>query len=333
MSIYKKVFTDSLKNVWYNPKYWLFGLFAIFFGGSIELELFDNFFNQSKNVYVDLTSSSFGGFFNPAVLSKIPAAAMNDFGMFAKMSFLFIAFCIFLAIIVVLEILAQLVIINKVYQSRKNKQLVDGLSETYTQLIKANVDKLWPVISINIVYKAFVFLLFIVVGLPVILTANNPVFWSDVIYILLFVLILPVAIVGAMILRYATVYIKVKSMTIKTAIVAAWDLFKKNWLLTIEMSLLLFFLTILASLAVVMLILALSIPYYFLSLVIGLILPQQFALLLVGLFIVIAFVVFMIGASMISTFNIAVWTNLFSEIENKPKDGKIAQIVNKFRNR
>ena len=133
-----------------------------------------------------------------------------------------------------------------------------------------------------------------------------------------------------MLLRYATIYIKIKNQAIKEALVNAWELFKKNWLLTSEISILMFFFTVIASLLVIVLIMSLSIPYYFLSLALSFVLPQQFALVLVGLFLLIAFIIFIVGAAMISTYNIAIWTNLFSEIENKPKEGKIAQVLNKL---
>ena len=330
MSIYKKVFVDSLKNVWYNPKYWVFGLFAIFFGGTVELELFDSFFSQSRNIFFDLSSSSFGLFLNPAVLSKIPEAASADAGYFAKLLFIFLVFAVIMAVIIILAVLAQLVIINKVYQGKKNKQLVDVNKESYKELLMSNIDKLWPAISLNVLYKVFIVILFIIIGLPIIITANNPVFWTDVVYMLLFIVLLPVAIVSSMLLRYATIYIKIKNQAIKEALVNAWELFKKNWLLTSEISILMFFFTVIASLLVIVLIMSLSIPYYFLSLALSFVLPQQFALVLVGLFLLIAFIIFIVGAAMISTYNIAIWTNLFSEIENKPKEGKIAQVLNKL---
>ena len=129
-------------------------------------------------------------------------------------------------------------------------------------------------------------------------------------------------------MKYAIAYVVINKYKVEQAIAQSWRLFKENWLISFEMAVILFFINLLAGLAIVLAILTLAVPFVFL----GLIFYYAFSLIGSWLIAILAFASFLFivvtfGAAL-AVFQIASWTGLFLELDKNGGVSKLVRVVN-----
>lgn len=129
-------------------------------------------------------------------------------------------------------------------------------------------------------------------------------------------------------MKYAIAYVIIYKSKTGQALKQSWRLFKGNWLISLEMAVMLFFINLLVGLAVVLAILALAVPFLFLGLIF------YYALAAVGSWLIVALaftsfllIVVVVGAAL-AVFQIASWISLFMELDKNRGVSKLARIVN-----
>ena len=112
-----------------------------------------------------------------------------------------------------------------------------------------------------------------------------------------------------------------------SSIVAGWKLFRDNWLVSLEMTFILFAISIIGSLAIILAVMIMAIPVallYILSVVFGSF-PIFLAVLVLGVLISIAVVV--IGGSILTVVQTTAWVSLFTQlIGNKAPSSKLERV-------
>ena len=180
--------------------------------------------------------------------------------------------------------------------------------------------------ALNILVKAVVYLILLAISLPVIFSAGSVS--ANLFYILALIMAVPLAIILSFIAKYAIAYVIIYKSKVDQAIKQGWRLFKANWLVSIEMAITLFFISILVGLAIILVILTLAVPFLFL----GLIASYFFSAAASWLIAVLAFAsfLFMVVASgaALSVFQITAWTSLFLELDKKKGTSKLIRLVN-----
>lgn len=163
------------------------------------------------------------------------------------------------------------------------------------------------------------------------MTATLPSISADLLYLLLFVVVMPFCLALSLMVKYALVYIFARQQRLWPALAAAWRLFKKSWLITVETSFMLFLFTVIFTFAVLFIISALAIPLYFITVFLALVVQPQLYVVFYPLLILIALVLFVLSGSVWSAFYTVTWTNLFVEVESGAGESKIVRLINKFR--
>lgn len=327
MSLYKKIFGQALKITWHNRFFWLLGFLTIFFGGTIELEFIDNFFG-SKNVFYDLTSFSAGGLFKPEIITSIN----NNFSGFFTLILVLLGFILLLALILLAAVIGQIILSNRVYKLNKTNLIIDTQGAGVKKLINEHREQIVPVAIVNIAYKALVYLSFLLIALPIFFNSNNQSLAMDILFILTFIIFMPLAIIGGMISKLAVTYLAVYQTTIKEAVVKAFGMFKKNWLVSVETSFSLFVFSIIGTLAILFLINGASLPIWALTVFLSTSVSVNLFYPLLGLSIILMFIAFFILSSILSTFYTVSWVNLFCEFDkNGEPKGKIVRMFEKLK--
>jgi len=191
--------------------------------------------------------------------------------------------------------------------------------------IEKGTEKFWPVLGVNIFSKIIIYGIFF--GLSLLFLWGSPYhsqLTTDILYIVLFIIFIPVALVVAFILKYAICYAVVEDKGFLESIKEGWDLFIRNWLVSLEMALILFFVTFVASAIVIILTFLIAIPFYFLlNLLVFVSAELSFWFMTVGMVLLAVFVAFM--GAIITTFKVSSWTNLFLQLRSKK--GGVSKIL------
>jgi len=138
-----------------------------------------------------------------------------------------------------------------------------------------------------------------------------------ILYFIFFIILFAVALILAFITKYAIAFIVLKNKSLTDSIISAWTLFKNNWLVSLEMTFILFAISIIFSLAIILSVMIAAIPMALLF-ILGLWFNWFFLYVLANiLFIVLALAIVVIGGSFLTVFQTTAWVHLFTQLNSK----------------
>ncbi|MBA3047329.1 hypothetical protein KKC83_01830 [Patescibacteria group bacterium] len=328
---YRKILKQSLEINWRNKYLWFFGLFAVLLGAGGEYEvLFRGLTGDMNQGFLQSAGRIIQtGLFSKSALTNIGFLIANDAAHFA---ILLLAGLIILALfcfLVFTAIVSQAAIVNNSAAIIKGKHKAKlGVKDGALSGIK----NFWPVFGLNAIAKLAVFLAFFFVSLPVILTANQaaaPI--ANSVYFIIFIILIPLAIVFSFIIKYAVAYVVISGSGFKASIKNGWELFVKNWLVSVEMAFILFMINLLAGLALGLAILTLAIPFVLMAFIFY----KFFAAVGFGLIVVLGFIFILLAiiltGACLASFQISSWTSLFIALAGKGGTSKIARMAERVR--
>jgi len=325
MSLYKSVFKDSLKLTWKNKYFWFLGVFTIFFSSSVEIDMFDNFFGPNRNYLSNYKAILENNMIKGGFVTGLKNWIENDAGSFYRMLLFALAFLAVFLILLIISSIAQIIITgHSASLIKAGNNLKNPKRFNFLENLKKIKSIITPVAIINFCLKLMVNITLIIIALPMIISQSNAVNW---LYIILFVILFPAAIIIAFITRYIASYIIIYGQNFKQAFKNGFFLFKANWLVSAEMSLMLFLVNIFGSLAVIFIILAIANPLWFLGILINQYIYKGGFYVILAISYVIFFALFALGASLLAVFNISSWTNLFLKLDKTGGESKIVRTL------
>jgi hypothetical protein len=320
MFSYRQILRNAFKISWKNKYLWFFGIFASFLSIGSEYQILWRSLSQQASLkwYAGWANFLDTGIFTGKSLVAIGQLfAANPGKMIALLIFLLIVLGVAIAVIW-LAVASQVAIVSnseKIIKNRKDKAEVgmhDGL--------RAGSNNFWSVFGLNLFSKIIINIVVILITLPLLFTAINKSA-GHIIYIILFVLLIPVAIAISLLMKYAITYVILKKQKMFAALKNAWNLFLANWIISLEMALLLFVISFLATLAILLASLIIAVPFIILATsFFHLLSMSAFWVMVILAFIVITVFIILSGA-WLSTFQVIVWTNLFMQL-NSAKGGE-----------
>lgn len=322
------LYRPVLKRAWEITKkfkpLWLFGLFAALvsaggeyemiyraFSGSSQDGIVNNFIGGLQSGWAEGAKLATGDFWgNLWQLTKIAPDSM------LMVVFLFLLILILFVFFVWLAVSAQIALIKGASLANKNKKMSWHEGFTFAN------SNFFPVLGVVAVLKVILFALFLVLGWELWLTSSLGI-WGTIIYIISFIFFVLVVLVISFVLKYQVLYLTLKKQGFVTAFKSAWRLFVANWLVSLEMSLIMLGIYLVAS-ALTLLLITLSagipiiiIPFYLLSinLVIKIIISILAALLaLIGVIFITATV---------TVFQWSGWVALFERLDSGDEASKL----------
>ena len=330
MSLYRNILKQALNITWRYKYLWLFGLFASLLGSGGEYKIINNISsgNTGKNVLPNFASLSETGVFNKETLNNLVQLFKTD------MTSMIIILAVGLIVLAIAAVLIWLMIISQATLVNDSGAIINGKKKKNN--IKASFiagkKKFWPVLGLNIIIKIVIGLIFILISLPIILAATKAISSLAVYsYIILFILFIPIAITLSFITKYAIAYVVIKGQTAIESIKSGWELFTKNWLVSIEMAFIIFFINFLISLGTILLIFTLATPFIFLALVLSQLTTfMAFSLTIITMKIIF-FAIIILSGTLLTTFQTVAWTDLFLKLINKGGKSKIIRLVEKLK--
>ncbi|MFH1536844.1 MAG: hypothetical protein ABID45_02560 [Patescibacteria group bacterium] len=318
MTFYKNILGSAYQMTKKHKFLWLFGFFVVLLGengGEYEFyirhtqKLFqeDNIFNP----YFWLTSRW-------EVLYNQITSFVAATGVLGYFLLFILALALLLVIYFVMVSQASIVKTTDLAANNKKVSLFASIS-----LVRK---KVFSILGLNIILKGIIYTVFLLIGLPLlslIASSGNQDYFT--LYLILgFVILFPIIIVSSFLTKYAINFIVLKEEKFLSSIVKAWKLFIKNWLITLEMALVIFVLNIAISLLIIVLLFVVLSPFLYFSILNSNTLVSS-APLAAFLYIVPIIVIALIAlvGSMFSAFQWSAWTILFDSLVREPKQARI----------
>ncbi len=306
MTLYRSILKRAWFNAWQNKYLWFFGLFAAFFtntgfylvfGKALSGEFTKNPFPMVSNIV---------GFFSADGFSDLGrSAAESPFSLFMIMLIYMVFICLFLFIIW-LSMVSQAGLVNNLAQLMSNKK-----TDLNTGM-KVGSNRFWPVFAVNLFLKVILYLGFLLISLPFIMGVFTQTSLIDnLIFVLSFIVYISLGIILSFIIKYSIAYFVIKENSLFDGIKSAWSLFIKNWLISIELALILALIDFVISFLMFVVILIITVPFVFMAILLGTwgSIFGFWLLMLVALFIAIAIICF--ERAILTVFQISAWTDLF----------------------
>ncbi|MFA6514022.1 MAG: hypothetical protein WCT50_01860 [Patescibacteria group bacterium] len=324
MFSYRSILKQAWNIAWKHKYLWLFGLFASIAAasGSFEYQLLASSFQSSalENSYYHingllLAGKVIGGFF---------------IGLFNLFSYDILTIINTLTVIIItltliisfvwLSISCQgaLVISVKKLLAPKKREAVLNIKEN---LVKGH-QNFWPVLGLNVLIKLLIGLTLFVMGVPLLFLSIDGSIYLAFIYTLEFIIFTPIAIALALIIKYAIAYKVLDNETFSASLKKSINLFANNWLVSLEMGIILFIISFIVGLVLLVLIAIFIFPYIIFAANYGL------AWLIIFLLILSLILILLVG-SLLTTFQISSWTSLFLELKAGRGEAKLERAFKK----
>ena len=319
MQLYRNILKQGLKISWQNKYLWFFGLFAALLGNTNEYEiLFGGLSNETgQNFFAGFSRIAETGIFSKQSLSGIgQIMAENPLS-------LLLLLIIGLVMLALSAFLVWLMIISQAALVNNSAKIITNKKHNFQNGAVSGMKNFWPVFGLNAISKFVVYLVFALLGLSFIATLKP-------IYIFIFIIFIPIAIALSFMIKYAIAYVVIRGSGFKDSIKQGWQLFARNWLISLEMAFLLFAITFLVGFALIIVFGSLNTIFAFLTVVFGKFLPAfGFWLFVVIRSLFILAITVFIGA-ILTSWQIASWTGLFIELTGKGGTSRIARMFGKL---
>ncbi|HTX86579.1 MAG TPA: hypothetical protein VMC41_00750 [Candidatus Nanoarchaeia archaeon] len=321
MFLYRDILKKSLSITFSHKNLWFFGIFAALVGGVGQYTMS---FSQATEDWTTNVFSALALFFGQNANGNIFADLVRLFKSDLVSALIFSAFILIVIVVSLfllwLAIVSQGGLVNnsaRIIKANGKREIVpirDGLDE--------GIAKFWPILGFDLITAALTCFFAALVGLPLVFmtaAAGGSIFF---LYVLLFMIFIPLALIISFVTRYAINYSVIKNRKFIDAFLDAWRLFGKYWLVSIEMALILFMIDFLFVFVLALLILVLAIPYLFLARILSLAFFvalgagnfSQIALT-AGLFL--ALIIIILGGAVITVFKTVAWTDIFINLVDK----------------
>jgi hypothetical protein len=323
--VYRPIFKKAWEITKQNRFLWIFGLFAALAGNGGIYEILIKGFGRIVSE-------------GEATLAISRWTWLTQLLSFPRLEDIYVRSPIFVSLLwvlffVILAALAFLIWIIVTSRGALISSIKKIASRKKTSLHEGWVDGkkyFWPVLGLNVLSKALIFGLLILITIPAMLFLTGQggnIGLNLLLYILAFVIFTSLALFVSFMTVYATCFVVMENKSFIESIRLSWEMFIKNWMISVEMALLLFAITVGAGIGMVLFTLLYMIPvalilfaFSYLELTIGFWLISFLATL--GWFIALFF-----AGAIISTFQFSSWSLLFIEINKKKIWSKLLRFV------
>lgn len=317
MYTYWQILKQAFKIATRKPSIWFFGFFVALLGSAGEFEIF---VGSTSNGISGLLAPYFNGLADAGLFSTHGLQAfaasflVNPFSVFVFILFSLIVFALSVLVIWMI-IVSQGALTSQVFVQSRGREI------SFADSFKVGISKFFPVLGINFVFRALSWGSFVVAALLTLIQFSKGL--SLGIYFFNVVFIVLVAFSVSFVSRYAILGIILKEWKFKDSLMHGWRLFTRYWLLSLEVSLILFSIYIVINSALLfflggIMLLALN---YFSGFTFGI------ALIYLAMFFIL-----MVVEILLSIFHWTVWTLVFELISSQKEVLKsfIKRTINKL---
>ncbi len=313
---YRKIFSQSWQIIKQNFHLLFFGLFASLLGFN-EVKMAFNFQNASPDFLGSWIITWWRSIERLATQNQINWSMLDSY-------ITLIGLFIIYAIILILAISSQGALIYSAAKYAKN-----GKAKSNNALAVA-LEKFWPLLGINLINTVigYFFIIFVISPMIDLVTVKNGLTFYFLLSLIVFFLLVPLIVMISFATRFGMAYIMIYNQKLWAAFNNGWELFRANWMITIESAI-----TILMFAIAYVVIGFAAIAFVFAPFLVLALLMQMsplvfYLLIIIGAFAAIA--IFLLITSFFGAFYNLLWTNIFLRLNGKtPSHSKIHRFAHK----
>lgn len=314
MFSYRSILSSAWSITKQHKKMWIFGFLAFLLSAGGEYQILTKLLNEDygSGVYDKITASQTMTFSD--FITALYTVCTNDpkTGLAIIMMIVLMAAVALGVLWICIKSQIALVKWTKFYLNSKNKDKKISVWEEMSLSDK----NFWRVLGLNAFIKVAITLIFFLLSLPLIYLYFKDSNFAILIYTLFFIVFLPIALSVSLIIKYSIAGVVLEKQSFVKSIEHGYELFKNNWLVSLEIAILLFLINFVVGLLGVFVISVVILPIILTLIIFGMIVP----LYLITLF---TFLLLVIVAAILMTFQTATWTLLFVELQNDYKGGNV----------
>jgi hypothetical protein len=321
MTFYRHIIKKAWEITWKFRFLWFFGLFTALLGNGGEYEIIVKTFGdeESAGLFPGLRTLADTGIFTMDGMRNVARTAATDPINFS------IIIIVLLLTLAVGVFLIWLVIISQAALVNSSAKIIQNKKTAFRETLQSGISNFWPVFILNLFNRLIFSGIFVLLLIPIAVSLSL----AAPLYVILFIILIPVSIFISFIIKYSIGYVVIKGQPLSAALKNGWKLFKENWLVSVEMALLLALINFALGLLAIFIVLVLSVPFLFLAAIfINFGSVAGFWLVALLGFAGFMILLFLAGA-ILATFQVSAWTGLFLELINKGGTSKIVRLFGK----
>ncbi|MFA6392355.1 MAG: hypothetical protein WCW66_06480 [Patescibacteria group bacterium] len=327
MTLYRNIIREAWQFAWQKKFLWFFGLFAVLLGNGGEYEIlfqnFDSISNKQTLIY---------NFENIAKTGQLKIYWDNVVSYFSN--YTASAIGVFVLALAIFVIIVWLVVISQAGLIDSTLKIKAGKKANLESGFLVGRKYFSQIFVLNLLSKFLIYALIFLIGIPLVylFIEKESWGWNIAFSIISFIILVPLSIVVSFIIKYASAFVIDKGLKTGEALKSGWKLFTSNWLITIEMALVVLGINFVLGMGLVIALTILSVPFILLALIFS-ILGSGIGLYIMGVMLVVVLVAAgFIAGSFISTFQFVSWTLLYKKLLESKNTSKIVRMFSKLPN-
>ena len=330
MLSYRAILKQAWKFSWKNRALWFLGFFASLVSFTVETRIMSRSLDQGAGISSlnNLMMFIKTGIFSADAWKNVASLFRSNPGTMTIITIVFLLVVAISLFFLWLAVSSQIGIIKAVANSEKAGNNPDKKEKIkIKKLLKSSQKKFWPVILFNILISLIVNLIFLLISLLLVVVIIKSQVFASIIYGLIFIIFIPASLFLSFIAKYAIAYVVLENKKIIPALKNAWKLFCKNWLISIEMSIILFFINFIAIVFFSFLSFIIFTLFFGIALSISI---MTLPLFLFWIFIIIGFLlvsaIMILGGAWINVFQTTSWVKLFTKLNSGGGSSKLERL-------
>ncbi len=313
MFLYRNILKESFLMSWRNRFLWFFGFFATLLSGFEGYEILLNKSGmESFNLLKTWNKLEAIGIFTSYFWGNFFIFIKNDPVTFIILIIITLIFVALIGFIVWLSIVSQVGIVYNTVRLEEKKEANIQIG------VERGAKSFWPVLGFNLIIKALIYLLLTILGIIFLKLQTNMATWIgyDLLYLFIFIIIIPVILIISFIIKYAICYVVIDKKNFIESFQDAIKLFLKNWLVSIEMAILLFIIGLVYGAFIISILSIIAVPILFLiNITINLFTSVSFYIMVGGT--IFMSVLISIAIAFIVSFQTSSWTLFFLKMNSR----------------
>ena len=320
---YRPLLKQAFRLSWENKYLWFFGVFAALLGNS---SIFNIPFNrwqyiQNHATFLEALKSLYqGGTLTNTVGSNFTSLFSN---------FSFSTLLGFLALLAVGLFLIWLIVISQTALVSGAYKLQRKAATNFATDFIVGKRNFWQVLGINLAGQILIYAVLIILSLPFFLAflKTSSQAFETVLIILSFIIFIPVAWIVAVLVFCAFIFSVAKGTSFKQSLVESWYLFKDNWLISIEMAIVLFLINVAGGIILLLGLLVLSVPFILLGLLFFYLQISPLFWLIVFMGVIFLIILIFLFGALLTVFQTTAWVLLFVRLSEGKVYAKVVRLA------
>lgn len=234
MRIYRDIIKQAWTALWHTPSVWVFGVFAALAGNGGEYTSVANTVNLIE-ARAELLSTLQSALTSNWLQKLIDQAVAN-----VTARPLLVTWIVLVALASVMLVM-YIIVVSQIALIRTAANLADGRKVSFFDSLSVGVKRFWPVFILNVLLNFSLWLLLTAAIMPFFiyyLAGANAWSFGSVI-VISFLASVPLTVILSFVTKYAAMFVVLEGERWWNALEKAFGLFFRNWLVSLEMALLL----------------------------------------------------------------------------------------------